>query len=140
MEKIFSMLEHMSFFAGLGAVAATVGTIFLYIIYSEKNLPPETKGENLDKFWYFGIFVIELYGYAMPADGVELNLFLDSLLLTIFEILGNAIIFFICYGVLTLIGVDKEIKFERCKKAFMGLVILSFAMLLLYEEFLKGVY
>ena len=135
MDNIITMFEHMSFFAGIGAVASTAVTIFLYMMYSEKKLSTaEATGESLDNYWYLGLFVTEVYGYALPSEDVQLNLFSDAIFFTIFDILGNILFFFICYGILSLIGVDKENKFERCKKAFMGLVILSVALIFLYEK------
>ena len=43
----------------------------------------------------------------------------------------NAIVFFVCYGVLKVAGVDKENLYARCKKAFIGLVLLSWALMFL---------
>lgn len=138
MEKLITVFEHMSFFAGLGAIVSTTVTILLYMKYSEKKiLNAEVTGEGLDNYWYLGLFVTEVYGYALPSADIQLNLFSDALFFTIFDILGNILFFFICYGILTLIGVDKENKFERCKKAFMGFVILSVALIFLYEELLN---
>ena len=137
MEKLLEQMEHLNFFAGLSVVATTALTIMLFLNYAQKKLPPADgtdaqSPDEIDNYWYVGLFGAELY--AQLAVEQSLSMY-DAISETLISIVWNVVIFFICYGVLSVVGVDKENLYERCKKAFMGLVILLFALLLAFDHF-----
>lgn len=128
------VLESLSFFAGVSVIATTIITIVLCTAYAKRQLPPsdgtETNPEFLGNWWYIGLFGTELYTQAMFEKYLD---FVDALINIVGNVIGNAILFFICYGVLTAAGVDKDNKYERARKATMGLIIVSFALLFLAD-------
>ena len=73
---------------------------------------------------------MELYGQFTASKTLDAT---DAVLSTVFNFAFNVLIFFICYKVLGVAGVDKENLYARCKKAFIGLVILSFALMTLVD-------
>lgn len=115
------MLNGLSFFAGFSVIVTTIITIFLYYYYLKTKLPPDSKGEEVSDVYAVIIFVAELYSQVSTEKFLD---FEDAIFTIIGNTIGNVIIFFLCYGILTLVGVDKENKFERCKKSFIGFVIL----------------
>lgn len=116
-----SMLNSLSFFAIVSVFASTGITIFLYDAYLKKKLPPDTEGEKIPEFYVLVIFMTELYSQVSIEKFLD---FEDAIFTIIGNVIGNIITFFLCYGILTLIGIDKENKFERCKKSFVGFLIL----------------
>ncbi|MBR3747206.1 MAG: hypothetical protein IKN27_09650, partial [Selenomonadaceae bacterium] len=75
-----------------------------------------------------GLFILELFGQVMAAKSLDA---VEAVLSTGLNVAMNVAVFFFCYKVLGLAGVDKENLYERCKKAFIGLVILSWALMML---------
>lgn len=128
------VLESLSFFAGVSVIATTIITIFLCMEYSKRQLPPsdgtETNSGFLGNWWYIGLFGTELYTQAMFEKYLD---FVDALINIVGNVIGNAILFFICYGILSAAGIDKDNKYERARKATMGLIIVSFALLFLAD-------
>ena len=129
LEKVF---DRLNFFAGLSVIATTILTGMFYIWYAEKKLPP---ADDLDEReppkeihpgWFGGLFSAEFFGQVMAAESLEA---IEAVFATVFNVAVNIVVFFVCYGVLGVAGLDKENLYERCKKAFMGLVILSWALM-----------
>lgn len=141
MSKIVNMFEHLSFFAGISVVATTIITIVLFKLYAEKQLLSNegTEGQNssegINNWWYLGVFVSELGSQFTIEQYLDFG---DAIITTISNVIGNAILFFICYGILSVVGVNKDNKYERCNKAFMGLVIISWALLLLIDYAMRN--
>ena len=128
----------LSYFAGIGvSVGATIVTFFFGILWFEKYLKveyPENTEENsklpISLWWFAALFLAEFLNY----EGVEENLHGSEVLITAFiAAIINAIIFLICYLILSLSGVEKENKVERSIKAFKGLVIIFYALVFLSE-------
>ena len=138
MGKVF---ESLSFFAGVSVIATTIITIVLCTEYAKRQLPPsdgtgtQTNSEFLGNWWYIGLFGAELYTQAMFDKYLD---FVDALINIVGNVVGNAILFFICYGILSVAGVNKDNKYERAKKATMGLIIISFALLILADYAIRN--
>ena len=141
MSKIVNMFEHLSFFAGISVIVTTVITIILFQLYAEKQsllnegTEAQETSESISNWWYFGVFVSELGSQFTIEQYLDFG---DAIINTISNIIGNAIIFFICYGILSVVGVNKDNKYERCIRAFMGLVILSWALLLFIDYAMRN--
>ena len=75
-------------------------------------------------------FIFIVYQHALD--------FVDALINIVGNVIGNAILFFICYGILSVAGVNKDNKYERAKKATMGLIIISFALLILADYAIRN--
>ena len=136
MSSIGKMFDQLNFFAAASVIATTALTVIFFEKYAKKKLPSaddfekQAPVEEIHDGWYVGLLVAELYGQFTAAKTLDAT---DAVLNTILNFLFNVFVFFICYGALSLAGVDKENLYARCKKAFMGLVILSFALLFLYD-------
>ena len=136
MSSLGKIFDQLNFFAAASVIGTTALTVIFFEKYAKKKLPstddPEKQAavEEIHDGWYAGLFVAELYGQFTAAKTLDAT---DAVLNTILNFLFNVFVFFICYGALGLAGVDKENLYARCKKAFMGLVILSFALLFLYD-------
>lgn len=122
-------------------IFTTALTVIFFEKYAQKKLPT---GDGFEKTkplkeihlgWYAGLIAMEIYNLSdqFPA-GTDFDS-IDAVFASVLNLSFNILIFFVCYGVLGLAGVDKENLYERCKKAFMGLVILSFALLLAFDYF-----
>ena len=133
---ISRMLESLSFCAGLSVIATTGITICLFKEYSKKQLVSndnselQTHSEDIDYWWYLGLFAAELYAQFRIEQYLDFG---DAIFVTLTNVIGNIVLFFICYGILNALGVDKENKFKKCNKSFIGLVILNWACLLLLD-------
>lgn len=131
LEKVFDWLN---LFAGLSVIATTILTVIFFEKYAKKKLPPadgfdkQEPPKEIHDGWYAGLFVMEFLGQVMATESLDA---IEAVLVTVLNVAMNIVVFFVCYGVLGVAGVDKENLYERCKKAFMGLVILSFALLIL---------
>ena len=130
---------NLNFLALVSVILITAFTVLLFEKYLKKKSPPEA--DDFEKFesfrainpgWYVGLFAVEIYSFCdqLTASKADFN-GTDFFAATALNVMLNAIVFFICYGVLKVAGVDKENPYERCKKAFMGLVILSWALMAL---------
>ncbi|MBR1804969.1 MAG: hypothetical protein IJ774_01135 [Selenomonadaceae bacterium] len=135
----FAKLTSTNFSVLITVIGTTVLTVMLFGWYAKKKLPPEAddfeKREPLKDIhlgWYVGLFAVEIYSFCdqLTASKADFN-GTDFFAATALNVMLNAIVFFICYGILKVAGVDKENPYERCKKAFMGLVILSWALMAL---------
>ena len=135
----FAKLAGLNFLALVSVILITAFTVLLFEKYLKKKSPPEA--DDFEKFesfrainpgWYVGLFAVEIYSFCdqLTASKTDFG-FSDALAATAINVILNAIVFFICYGVLKVAGVNKENPYERCKKAFMGLVILSWALMAL---------
>ena len=132
MGKLFSQLN---FFAGASVIATTILTVIFFEKYAKKNLPPADENESqatdkLSEYWYLGLFCAELLGQIMASKSLDET---DAVLSTAVNVAMNIVVFFICYKVLGVAGVDKENLYARCKKAFIGLVLLSWALIMLAD-------
>ena len=131
LEKVF---DRLNLFAGLSVIATTILTGMFFIWYAGKKLPPadgfdkQEPPKEIHDGWFGGLFCAEFLGQVMAAESLDA---IEAVLVTVLNVAMNIVVFFVCYGVLGVAGVDKENLYERCKKAFMGLVILSFALLIL---------
>ena len=136
---MFSKLTGLNFLALASVIFITAFTVLLFEKYLKKKSPPEA--DDFEKFesfrainpgWYVGLFAVEIYSFCdqLTASKADFN-GTDAFAATALNVMLNAIVFFICYGVLKVAGVNKENPYERCKKAFMGLVILSWALMAL---------
>lgn len=137
MSEIFSVsaFRHMNSFTILSVFATTIIAIFLYKKYSKTKLPEGTTVddeafEKSNGLWYFLFFWTEVGSFTM---GEFCSDFADAIFVTIGDTIFHVIVFFICYGVLTLAKVDKDNAFNRCEKAFVGVIILSFGLIYLAE-------
>lgn len=118
-------------------IFTTALTVIFFEKYAQKKLPTDDGFEKTKPLkeihfgWYAGLIAMEIYNLSdqFPA-GTDFDA-IDAVFASVLNLSFNILIFFVCYGVLGLAGVDKENLYERCKKAFMGLVILSFALLIL---------
>ena len=139
--RVLANKLNLNFDVLASVIFTTALTVILFEKYLQKKSPPEA--DDFEKFesfrainpgWYVGLFALELYNLSdqFPA-GTDFD-FIDAILATVLNVAFNAIIFFVCYGILKVAGVDKENLYERCKKAFKGLVILSFAVLLAFDN------
>ena len=90
----------------------------------DKREPPK----EIHHGWYAGLFCAEFFGQLMAAESLEA---IESVFATVFNVAVNIVVFFVCYKVLGIVGVDKENLYERCNKAFKGLVILSWVLTML---------
>lgn len=132
MSKLVNMFENLSFFAGISVVATTIITIILFKLYAEKQLlsnegtEVQKSSDNNNHWWYLGLFASELGSQFTIEQYLDFG---DAIMTIISNVIGNAILFFICYGILSVVGVNKDNKYERCNKAFMGLVMISLALL-----------
>lgn len=131
LDKIF---DKLNLFAGLSVIATFFLTGMFFLWYAEKKLPPadgvdkQEPPKEIHPGWYAGLFCAEFFGQLMAAESLEA---IESVFATVFNVAVNIVVFFVCYKVLGIVGVDKENLYERCKKAFMGLVILSLSLLIL---------
>lgn len=138
MKEVFNALGNMNFFAGLSVVASTIIAIFLFQTYAKKKLPEGTvinEKDKLNEYWYVIFFCFGVIGQAMAENYLD---FVDAIFTVISDTIFNVIIFFICYGVLTLAKVDQENEFERCQKAFIGVILLTFGLLYLADYAIKN--
>jgi len=76
------------------------------------------------------LFAAELFAQFSIEKYLDFG---DAIFVTLTNVIGNIVLFFICYGILNVLGVDKENKFEKCNKSFIGLVILNWVCLLLLD-------
>ncbi|MBR1806040.1 MAG: hypothetical protein IJ774_06620 [Selenomonadaceae bacterium] len=132
MGKLFNQLN---FFAGVSVIATTALTVLFFYKYSQSKLPPAAENESqatdkLSDYWYLGLFGAELVGQIMASKSLDAT---DAVLSIVFNVAVNIVVFFVCYKVLGVAGIDKENLYARCKKAFMGLVILSISLMLLAD-------
>lgn len=131
LEKVF---DRLNLFAGLSVIATTILTVIFFEKYAQKKLPPadgfdkQEPPKEIHDGWFGGLFCAEFLGQVMATESLDA---IEAVLVTVLNVAMNIVVFFVCYGVLGVAGVDKENLYERCKKAFMGLVILSFALLIL---------
>ena len=131
LEKVF---DRLNLFAGLSVIATTILTVIFFEKYAKKKLPPadgfdkQEPPKEIHDGWFGGLFCAEFLGQVMATESLDA---IEAVLVTVLNVAMNIVVFFVCYGVLGVAGVDKENLYERCKKAFMGLVILSFALLIL---------
>ena len=142
-----AILKGLSSFAGLSVftcvsiVLTTAITIYLFTEYAKKQLvsnddtETQTTSVDISLWWFLGLFVSEFISQVLVEQNLD---FVDAIWNIIGNIIGNTILFFICYGVLGVIGVNRENKYERCKKAFMGLVIISWAFLLIIDYAMRN--
>ncbi|MBR2179743.1 MAG: hypothetical protein IJ862_05050 [Selenomonadaceae bacterium] len=141
MLKGLSSFAGLNFFTCVSIVLTTAITIYLFTEYAKKQLvsndDTETQTTSVDiSFWWFlGLFVSEFISQVLVEQNLD---FVDAIWNIIGNIIGNTILFFICYGILGVIGVNRENKYERCKKAFMGLVIISWALLLFIDYAIRN--
>ena len=134
----FAKLTNTNFSVLITVIGTTFLTVLLFGWYAKKKLPTGDDFEKREPLkdihlgWYAGLFAMELYGFCdqLTASKTDFN-GTDFFAATALNVMLNAIVFFICYGVLKVAGVNKENPYERCKKAFMGLVILSWALMAL---------
>ena len=132
----FAKLTSTNFSVLITVIGTTFLTVLLFGWYAEKKLPTGDDFEKREPLkdihlgWYAGLFAVEIYSFCdqLTASKADFN-GTDFFAATALNVMLNAIVFFICYGVLKVAGVDKENPYERCKKAFMGLVILSWALM-----------
>ena len=135
LDKIF---DKLNLFAGLSVIATTLLTGMFFIWYAEKKMPPadgfdkQEPPKEIHGGWFGGLFCAEFFGQVMAAESLEA---IEAMFATVINVAVNIVVFFICYKVLGIVGVNKENLYERCKKAFMGLVILLFALLLAFDNF-----
>ena len=137
----FAKLTNTNFSVLTSVVCTTAFTVLLFGWYAQKKLPTGDDFEKREPLkeihlgWYAGLFALELYNLCdqFPAETDFHST--DALLATALNVAFNAVIFFVCYGVLKVAGVDKENLYERCKKAFKWLVISSFALLIAFDNF-----
>ena len=136
MSSLGRMFDRLNFFAAASVIGTTALTVIFFEKYAKKKLPPD---DGLDKSapveeihggWYAGLFAAELYGQFVAEKNLDVT---DAVLSTIINSAMNILVFFICYGILSAVGVDKDNKYERARKATMGLIIVSFALLLLAD-------
>ena len=133
---MIKLLESLSFFAAVSVIATTIITAILCMEYAERQLPPndgtetQTKPAFLGTWWFFAMFGAELVSQVMIETYMDFG---DAVISIISNVIVNAILFFICYGVLTAAGVDKEDKYKRSEKATMGLIIVSWVLILLAD-------
>ena len=108
--------------------------MLFFIWYAEKKLPPadgvdkQEPPKEIHPGWYAGLFGAEFFGQLMAAESLEA---IEAVVATVINVAMNILVFFFCYGILKVAGVDKENLYARCQKAFMGLVILSLSLLIL---------
>ncbi len=122
-------------------IFTTALTVIFFEKYAQKKLPTDDGFEKTKPLkeihfgWYAGLIAMEIYNLSdqFPA-GTDFDA-IDAVFASVLNLSFNILIFFVCYGVLGLAGVDKENLYERCKKAFKGLVILSFALLFTFDYF-----
>ena len=112
-------------------------TVLLFGWYAKKKLPTGDDFEKREPLkdihlgWYAGLFAMELYGFCDQLTASKANFNgTDAFAATALNVAMNILVFFVCYGILKVAGVDKENLYERCKKAFKALVILLFALML----------
>ena len=101
----------------------------LFETWLEKYLHAEIKvSDSPVVLWIVGLFIAEFLG---DVGSDEILSSKEQVLIAFITGLVGAVIFLICYGVLSLIGTDKEDKIERSYKAFKGLVIIFWLLLIL---------
>ena len=101
----------------------------LFETWLEKYLHAEIKVSDIPVvLWIVGLFIAEFLG---DVGSDEIFSSKEQVLIAFITGLVGAVIFLICYGVLSLIGTDKEDKIERSYKAFKGLVIIIWLLLIL---------
>ena len=130
MDNLFNQLN---FFAGASVIATTALTVLFFYKYSQSKIPPAAESESqatdkLSDYWYLGLLCAELLGQIMASKSLDAT---DAVLSTVVNVAMNIVVFFVCYKVLGVAGVDKENLYARCKKAFIGLVLLSWALMFL---------
>ncbi len=133
MSSIGRMFDQLNFFAAASVIGTTALTVVFFEKYAKKKLPPadgfdkQEPPKEIHGGWYAGLFCAELYGQFAAAKTLDAT---DAVISTVVNVAMNILVFFVCYGVLGAAGVDKEDLYARCKKAFMGLVILSWALMI----------
>ena len=131
LDKVF---DRLNLFAGLSVIATTFLTMMFFIWYAEKKLPPgdgleeHTSVKEIHGGWFAGLFSAEFFGQVMAAESLDA---MEAVLSVVVNVAANILVFFICYGILSVAGVNKENLYERWKKAFMGLVISSWVLMML---------
>lgn len=138
----FAKLTNTNFSVLITVIGTTFLTVLLFGWYAKKKLPTGDDFEKREPLkdihlgWYAGLFAMELYGFCdqLTASKADFN-GTDFFAATALNVAFNVVIFFVCYGILKVAGVDKENLYERCKKAFKALVISSFALLIAFDNF-----
>ena len=139
--KGLSYFADINLFTCVSIVLTTAITIYLFTEYAKKQsvsndgTETQTAPVDISLWWFLGLFVSEFISQVLIEQNLD---FVDAIWNIIGNIIGNTILFFICYGVLGVIGVNRENKYERCKKAFMGLVIISWALLMLIDYAMRN--
>lgn len=121
---MFNRVLGLNLFAILSVLVSSAISIYLFRMYQNKKLSAEDiceDKEKLNELWFAGFVGTGLVGQGIIENYLD---FEDAIFNSIGGVLGDVIFFFVIYGVLTLIGVDKENKIERCNKSFKGIVIL----------------
>ena len=122
----------LNVWAAISVIVSSAISIYLFDMYQKKILSPEDMGEEkekLNELWFAGFVGAGLVGQGLTENYLD---FEDAIFNSIGGVIGDVLAFFIIYGILTLIGVDKENKFERCKKSFKAIVILCVVLYALY--------
>ena len=138
MSSLGRMFDQLNFFAAASVIGTTALTVVFFEKYAKKKLPPadgfdkQEPTKEISGGWYAGLFCAELYGQFVVEKNLDAT---DAVLSTIINTACNILVFFICYGILSGLGVNKENLYKRCQKAFIGLVILSFALLFAFDNF-----
>ncbi len=138
----FANKLNLNFSVLITVISTTLLTVMLFGWYAKKKLPTGDDFEKREPLkdihpgWYVGLFAVEIYSFCdqLTASKADFN-GTDFFAATALNVMLNAIVFFICYGVLKVAGVNKENLYKRCQKAFIGLVILSFALLFAFDNF-----
>ena len=138
LEKVFDRLnfDRLNLFAGLSVIATTILTVIFFEKYAKKKLPPadgfdkQEPPKEIHDGWFGGLFCAEFLGQVMATESLDA---IEAVLVTVLNVAMNIVVFFICYKILGVAGVDKENLYARCKKAFMGLVLLSWALIMLAD-------
>ncbi len=117
------LLEKMSFWSGAEAIAIVVISLILYERYVSKISHEEGKsGGRVDAGWLLGFMAMEIFLQSALEPNLDMEEAVTSL---IADIIANIIIFFMCYGGLSIFGINKENKAERVTKAFKGVIIVT---------------
>ena len=117
------LLERMSFWSGAEAIAIVVISLIIYEKYVSKISHEDGKsGGNVDYGWLLGFMAMEIFLQSALEPNLDMEEAVTSL---IADIIANIIIFFMCYGGLSIFGINKENKAERVTKAFKGVIIVT---------------
>lgn len=98
------------------------------------------KAENLNAVDYIGwgaaLLVMEIFEYADIEEYPDSD---EKFAAMLIGIASNAIFFFICYGILTAIGKDKEDRVGRSIKAMKIFIIISWILTLIGAYVLEDI-